>query len=431
MTESGIPTPGSLRPPTPRPGTRSQAPAAPPGGEPVAPTTEAIRFGRVEADGTVVLLAPEGEVVVGQWAAGDPAEGLAFYARRYDDLVVELDLVERRLGDQRATAEQADAVLGRVRTALAARGFVGDVAALEVRCDRLAADIDQAKQAARARKAEQREAALAARSTLAAEAESLADSISWRATTERYAAIVEEWKHLPRTDRVTEQELWQRISAARTAFDKRRRQHFAEVDSRRKEAIARKRELIAQAEALATSTDWPRTARALRDLQTEWKAAPRASRTDEDKLWKRFKAAQDAFYTARTAADQAAEEQLRENVPAKLALVEQAEGLLPVTDLKAAKAALRGIQERWEQLGDLPKADRDQLEGRLRKVEETVRAGEAKAWQSSAPVAGNAAFADALARLEAKRDAALARGDAATAAALDEQIANTRTLLGR
>lgn len=434
MNESGAPTPGSLRPPTPgslrRPTSYVTAPAAPDSSTSTEAPSDSMRFGRVEADGTVVLLAPDGEVVVGQWAAGDPAEGLAFYARRYDDLVVEVDLVERRLGDQRATAEQADAVLARVREALAARAFVGDVAALEARCDRLAADIEAAKAAARARKAEQRETALAARRALAEEAESLGDSTSWKATTERYAAIVEEWKALPRADRNAEQELWQRISTARTGFDKRRRQHFAEVDVQRKSAVARKRELIAQAEALSTSTDWPKTARALRDLQSDWKAAPRGSKTDEDKLWKRFKAAQDAFYEARAAADEAADAELRENVPAKRALVEQAEALLPVTDLKAAKSALRSIQARWDALGDLPKADRDQLERRLKRVEETIRSGEEKAWQSSAPAAGNAAFIEALAKLEAKRDTALARGDEKTAASLDAQIASTRALLG-
>ena len=196
---------------------------------------------------------------------------------------------------------------------------------------------ETAKQAARARKAEQREAALVVRRALADEAESLRDSTSWKATTERYAAIVEEWKALPRGDRGAEQELWQRISSARTAFDKRRRAHFSELDGQRKDALTRKRDLIAQAEALSTSTDWQRTSKQLRDLMADWKNAPRASRTDEDKLWKRFKSAQDAFYAARTAAEDAEQESLRSNVPAKEALVAEAERLLPVTDLKAAK----------------------------------------------------------------------------------------------
>ena len=421
MADPGVPTPAALRRPVPAPASEPAPPAA----------SDPSRFGRVEADGTVILLAPEGEVTVGQWAAGDPSEGLAFYGRKYDDLVVEIDLIEKRLADHRATADQAEAVVTRVREGLAARSFVGDIVTLEARCDALMAAAETAKQAARARKAEQREAALVVRRALADEAESLRDSTSWKATTERYAAIVEEWKGLPRGDRGAEQELWQRISSARTAFDKRRRAHFSELDGQRKDALTRKRDLIAQAEALSTSTDWQRTSKQLRDLMADWKNAPRASRTDEDKLWKRFKAAQDAFYAARTAAEDAEQESLRSNVPAKEALVAEAERLLPVTDLKAAKSALRSIQDRWDRAGDLPRGERERLEGRLKKVEDAVRGSEAEAWKGSSGGVATDAFTEALDRLQAKRDAAAARGDDAAAAAFDAQIASTRALMGR
>jgi hypothetical protein len=421
MADPGVPTPAALRPPVPAPASEPAPSAA----------SDPSKFGRVEPDGTVILFAPEGEVTVGQWAAGDPSEGLAFFGRKYDDLVVEIDLIEKRLADHKASAEQAETVVTRVREALAARSFVGDIVGLEARCDALIAAAETAKQAARARKAEQREAALVVRRALADEAESLRDSTSWKSSTERYAAIVEEWKALPRGDRAAEQELWQRISAARTAFDKRRRAHFSELDGQRKDALGRKRDLIAKAEELSTSTDWQRTSKQLRDLMADWKNAPRASRTDEDKLWKRFKAAQDAFYASRTAAEDAEQESLRDNVPAKEALVVEAEGLLPVTDLKAAKTALRSIQDRWDRAGDLPRGERERLEGRLKKVEDAVRGSEAEAWKGSSGGVATDAFTQALDRLQAKRDAAAARGDDAAAAALDEQITSTRALMGR
>ena len=413
MADTGVPTPAALRPPVT-----------------IAAST-ASQHGRVEPDGTVILFAPEGEVVVGQWAAGEPAAGLAFFARKYDDLVVEIDLIERRLGEHRAPAEQAETVLARVREALAQRSFVGDIVGLEARCDRLAEAIEAAKAEARARKAEQREAALVARRVLADEAEALKESTSWRTATERYAAIVEEWKALARGDRTAEQELWQRISVARTAFDKRRRQHFTELDAQRKDAVGRKRDLIAKAEALAASSDWQKTSKQLRDLMVEWKAAPRASRAEEDKLWKRFKAAQDAFYASRTATEDAEQETLRSNVPAKEALAAEAETLLPITDLKAAKSSMRSIQDRWDKAGDLPRQDRDRVEGRLKKVEEAIRQAEADAWKGSSGGVANDAFSEALGRLEQKRDAALKRGDEAAAASFDAQIASTRALMGR
>ena len=422
MSDIGVPTPAMptpavLRPPAP------------------ATLSDPSRFGRVEDDGTVILHAPEGDVVVGQWAAGEPAAGLAFFGRKYDDLVVEVDLIERRLADHRAPAEQAETVLTRVREALAARSFVGDVDGLTARCDRLAAAVTEARAQVRARKAEQRESALAERASLTDEAEALRESTSWRTTTERYAALVDEWKALPRGDRAAEQELWQRISAARTAFDKRRRSHFTELDTQRKTAVGRKRELIAAAEELSMSTDWIATSKRLRDLMAEWKTAPRASRAEEDKLWKRFKAAQDAFYTSRATSEEAEQAELRANLPAKEALVAEAEALMPIADLKAAKSTLRGVQRRYDDAGDLPRSDRDRLDARLRKVEDAVRKSEAETWQRSNPTtkarseSTATAFTDAVARLQEQRDAAAVAGNATKVADLDASIASTTALL--
>jgi len=415
VPDSSVPTPAALRPST--------------------TTSESTRFGRVEADGTVILLAPEGEVVVGQWAAGEPSAGLAFFARKFDDLVVEIDLVERRLNDHRTQAEQAATVLTRVREALAARSFVGDIASLEARCDRLQTAIDAGRVQAAARKAEQREQALVSRRALADEAERLSSSTAWKATTERFTAIVEEWKGLPRADRTTEQELWQRLSAARTAFDKARRTHFSELDATRKASQSRKRELIAAAEALATSTDWSGTPRKLRDLMAEWKVAPRGSKTDEDKLWKRFKAAQDAFFTNKTAAEHAEEEALLVNVPVKEALVAEAEGLLPITDAKVARSSLRRIQDKWDAAGDLPRATRDTLETRLRRVDEAIRKTEAESWQRTNPEkkaraeSTANAFTEALERMETQHAAAVATGNTRKAEELAGSIASTKALL--
>jgi len=425
MTEpvpGAIPTPAALRRPKP------VVDAGPPASDPSA-------FGRVDADGTVVLLAPEGEVVVGQWVAGPPSEGLAFFGRKYDDLNVELDLTAQRLADGRATAEQSATALAHVREAVAARAYVGDTALLEAKIAALQDSIGQARAAAAQARAEQKALALQAREALAVEAESLAESVAWKSTSERFASMIEEWKTLPRMDRGSEQEVWKRISGARAAFDKRRRAHFAEVEVQRKDATSRKRELIATAEALSTSTDWVNTSRKLRDLMQDWKIAPRTSKRDEDKLWKRFKAAQDAFYEARTAAETASEAELKVNVPAKEAMVVEAEALIGANDLKVAKQTLRSIQDRWDKAGDLPKPDRDRLETRLKRVEESIRQSEAKAWKKSNPEARARAestanaFADGLAKLEAQLESARKAGKTADIARLEASVQSTKALL--
>jgi hypothetical protein len=54
-------------------------------------------FGRVDDDGTVYVKTSAGERVVGSWQAGTPEEGLAHFARRFADIVTEVDLIEARL----------------------------------------------------------------------------------------------------------------------------------------------------------------------------------------------------------------------------------------------------------------------------------------------------------------------------------------------
>jgi len=440
---SSIPTPAALRRPTPAPA----SPAKPSTNADTAPSSangasaalsSSMAFGRVDDDGTVYLNAPEGEVRVGQYAAGTPQEGLAFFARKYEDLVVEIDLVTARLGDGRAKPDQAAAVIERVRGGLAERSFVGDVAALE----RKIADAETAREAAAVRQAEHRERmreqTKAAREALVNEAETLAESTSWKTTAERYSAIVEEWKALPRSDRSVEQELWKRLSSARSAFDKRRRAHFAKLDSERKEAMAQKRALIEQAQKLAESTDWGPTAKALKKLMEDWKRAPRASRSDEDKLWKRFKAAQDSFYSAMKAADSARDAELAPNVTVKEELLAQAEGLLPLSSgkgLSETKRTLRSIQDKWDKAGDVPRSERSRLEGRLRKVEDAVRKAESQAWQQHDPEkqaraeSTANAFTDALVRQEAELAEAQAKGDSAAVRRLEQSVESTRALL--
>ena len=100
----------------------------------------------------------------------------------------------------------------------------------------------------------------------------------------------------------------------------------------------------------------------------QWKTAGRADRDAEAELWKRFRAAQDKFFAARAEVFSAKDAALREHAEAKQQLLDQAQALLPVTDIRSARSALRGIQERWEQIGAVPRDAREHLESGLRRV---------------------------------------------------------------
>ncbi len=154
-----------------------------------------------------------------------------------------------------------------------------------------------------------------------------------------------------------------------------------------------------QAEALADSTEWGPTTSEYRELMRQWKAAGPAPKDVDDKLWARFRGAQDIFFSARDAANAAEEAQFAENAVKKEALLVEAEALLPVGDLAAAKEAFRSIAERWDAAGKVPRDQIKTLEGRLRKVEQAIRAVEDEKWRRSNPEA-RARAADTVAQLE-------------------------------
>jgi hypothetical protein len=249
------------------------------------------------------------------------------------------------------------------------------------------------------------------------------------------AELLEEWKAAPHADRTVEAALWKRLSAARNSFTKRRKAYFASLESERDAVRTQKEKLVAQAESLADSTDWAGTSSAYRELMRQWKEAGRAGRDDEAELWKRFRGAQDKFFSARSEVFAAKETELRANATAKEQLLVEAQALLPVTDWRPAKSALRGIQERWEQAGSVPRESRDQLEQGLRKVEDAVKRAEEAQWKRSNPEALARAEATvgqlrtALESLESQLAKAQARGDAAAIRKAEEAIDARRSWL--
>ncbi|GLW06367.1 hypothetical protein Misp01_14970 [Microtetraspora sp. NBRC 13810] len=345
-------------------------------------------WGRVDDDGTVYVRTAEGERAVGSWQAGEPEEALAYFHRKYDELATQVELLEQRLRGTDLPPAQAEASIVKLREAVTDANAVGDLDALNARLGSLTDVVAKRREEVKAAREQARAEARSVKERIVAEAERIAeDTTHWKSGGERLRQLVEEWKTAERIDRVTEASLWKRLSAARTAFAKRRKAYFAGLDEQREGVRSEKERIVVEAEALAESTDWGATASAYRELMRQWKAAGRASREAEDELWARFKGAQDQFFQARSAVFAERDASLRDNAEAKEVILADAEKILPVTDARTARAALRHILERWEAVGPVPREQRDRLEGGLRRVDEAVRRAEENEWKRSNPEA--------------------------------------------
>ncbi|MFJ4850203.1 MULTISPECIES: DUF349 domain-containing protein [unclassified Streptomyces] len=392
-------------------------------------------WGRVDETGTVYVRTAEGEREVGSWQAGSPEEALAYFERKYEGIVVEIGLLERRVKTTDLSAKDALTAIEHLRTAVTEAHAVGDLAALGERLDALTALVDSRREERKVAKAKASEEAKTAKEALVVEAEQLAESEQWRSAGERLRALVDTWKGLPRLDRKTDDELWHRFSHARSVFSKRRKGHFAQLDAQREEARQHKEKLVEEAQALSGSTDWGPTAARYRELMTEWKAAGRAQREAEDDLWNRFRGAQDVFFAARSEVFAERDTEQRENLTLKEELAIEAEKLLPVTDLKSARAAFRGINERWEAIGHVPRDARPRIEARMHAVERAIHDTEESEWRRTNPEARARAagltgqLQAAVDKLRDQIEKAGAAGNTAKAEKLQRELDGRQALL--
>ena len=411
------PAPSSAQRPAPSPAAFAARPKAKPSAAAPAPApaavssaaslAEAARWGRVEGDGHVFLTVDGTEYPVGQYPGVSEDEALGYFARKFEDVVAQIVLLEQRVSSKAPTTDMQKTVT-HLREQLAERNMVGDIRSAEARLDALVTQIGELEKAEKAEHDAVRAAELAAREAIVAEAEEIAGhdpaQIQWKTSSARMNELFESWKIAQksgvRLGRSNEDALWKRFRAARTVFDRHRRAYFSQLDSNNSAAKAAKEKLITEAEALSSSTDWGFAAGEYRRLMDEWKASPRASRKDDDALWARFRAAQDVFFTNRQAANDEIDQEYGANLVVKEALLAEANELLPIKDVTAAKKALQSIRDRWEEAGKVPRADMGRIEAGLRKVEDAVRQAEDDNWKRSNPET-KARTNSALTQLEA------------------------------
>lgn len=395
-TETTSPSPEAPKPSIPSPAALASTFAARPH-PPTAPSapahSDSARFGRVDESGHVFVTVAGEEREVGSYPGAAPDEALQYFARKFDELAASADILEARLTNPEVPAKEVAEGLATLRTSVESAHVVGDLDGLTQRLSAIETALEQKREQEQQERAAAREAAAQVREKIVAEAEKIAaqpsGSTQWKQSGERMRELLDEWKHQQRSgtklDKPTENALWQRFSHARNAFDKGRRTFFAQLDSTRADVKATKERLVAEAERLSTSKDWAPTARAFKELMDQWRRAGRASRSDDDKLWERFKAAQDAFFAAKDEVSAAEELEFRGNLAVKEELLTEAEAILPVTDLEKAKSALRSVQERWEKAGKVPRGDLERTEKALRRVESAVREAEEKKWKKTNP----------------------------------------------
>ena len=209
---------------------------------------------------------------------------------------------------------------------------------------------------------------LAAKSALCEQVEAIAEkeissSTEWNALSKEIEDIQAKWRGIGFATRKENQKIYERFRAACDKFFERKRASFTEFKDSMNANLEKKMAIIEEAESLKDSTDWKATGDRLIELQKQWKEIGAVPRKKSEQIWKRFRAACDAFFTARDNRP-AGPGNLAGNLAAKKALIEEIKAYVP--DAEKDEAARKEFAEKWNAIGFVPFKEKDAVQAAYR-----------------------------------------------------------------
>lgn len=201
---------------------------------------------------------------------------------------------------------------------------------------------------------------------LCEEAERLADENDVVSAFHQLQELHNQYREIGPVAKDLREEIWSRFKAASTVVNKKHQQHFEQLRAQEEENLQKKTALCEQVEAIAkeenkNANDWENHSKQIIEIQQQWKGIGFAPQKMNVKIFERFRAACDDFFTKKAAHFKEMKQRFAENAEKKRALVAQAQELADSTDWKATSDKLIALQKEWKTIGTVPKKLGDKL----------------------------------------------------------------------
>ena len=348
---------------------------------------------------------------------------LAKQQRRCDEL-------EQALADENLTLHDAERWRRTIRSVL---GTLGRLPTLEDR-NTLTKRLRQGQSALRGRVRELRGLAewkqwanLGVQAALCRRLDALVAVVDDAVVAMEFQKVMETWRQASDVSRGEGKEIWQHFKTAHDAIHPRVERFLATQAAQRAEHFATKVALCEEAERLAESTDWLKTAQRMTKLQEQWKSIGPATRKQDREVWNRFRAACGRFFQRRRE-DLAERRQVwAKNAALKEALCEKAETMAGESDLGAVRESLRQLQSEWKAVGPTRRNRSEALWQRFRTACDRVytRGQEASAEEFADKIAARSSVCERLESLVSQTSQESEMGDSGPPA--PDDVAETVT----
>ncbi|HLN53834.1 MAG TPA: DUF349 domain-containing protein [Lentimicrobium sp.] len=195
------------------------------------------------------------------------------------------------------------------------------------------------------------------------------DSIKgWQDASNQITELLKIWKTIGPAPKKQNNEIWARFKSSLDNFFNAKKEFFNKLKEQQMHNYNLKLDLCLQAESLKNSTDWKNTTRELINLQAEWKKIGPVPRKQSDRIWKRFRAACDEFFSSKTDYFKNIQSHEDENLKLKQDLIEKVKAFEIGDDRNQAIEALKDFQRQWMEIGFIPIKEKERLQNEFRNV---------------------------------------------------------------
>lgn len=189
---------------------------------------------------------------------------------------------------------------------------------------------------------------------------------AWQKKSTELTELFQVWKTVGPAAKKENEEVWARFKAAMDSFFAKKKEYFSTLKDQQTENLERKTQICIEAEALMESTEWKKASDQLKKLQEEWKAIGPVPKRHADKIWKRFRAACDAFFNRKSEHFSGMRGEEEANLEAKKALIEEVKAFELGTSRNENMEALKAFQRRWLEIGHVPMKVKDAINKEFR-----------------------------------------------------------------
>jgi len=191
---------------------------------------------------------------------------------------------------------------------------------------------------------------------------------AWQQFTEKLIAIQEEWKKIGYGARKENETVWAEFRKECDVFFANKKVFYESRKTDFDDIKLKKEALIEEASKFADSTDWKVSTEKILKLQERWKKAGNAGPKNEQKLWKAFRTACDAFFQNKQAHFQTLDAENETNLTQKNAVIEAIKAYQKKESKKDTLADLKAFATEFNAIGNVPFKEKDRVYDAFKKA---------------------------------------------------------------